>query len=99
MKQKKVEQNKAEVAINVSFFDFVYVDTGKLEIKPSYISKRNLEKVKRAILLIVADGEKCHYLAVTRSFTLLKEVTSKQNDIMKVLQLELFMFILNRKQT
>ena len=44
----------------------------------------NLEKVKRAILLIVADWQKCNYLAVTRSFALLKEVTSKQNGIIKI---------------
>ena len=45
----------------------------------SYTSKHNSTRENQAVLLMITDGKKWHYLAVTRLSALLKGITSKHN--------------------
>ena len=56
---KKFESNNKSIALNI-----LYIPYNTKEIKPAYISKHNLMRKNRVILLMIADGEKRHYLAV-----------------------------------
>ena len=51
--------------------------TGKIHF--AYKSKHNLTREKQVILLMIIDGEKCHYTAVTRLSGLLRGVTGNNN--------------------
>ena len=51
--------------------------TGKIHL--AYKSKHNLTREKQVVLLMITDGEKWHYLAVTRLSGLLRGVTSNNN--------------------
>ena len=51
--------------------------TGKIHLV--YKSKHNLTREKQVVLLMVTDGEKWHYTAVTRLSGLLRGVTSNNN--------------------
>ena len=46
------------------------------KINPAYISKHNSKREKQAILLIIQNIEKWHYLAVKRLSALLRRITS-----------------------
>ena len=49
-------------------------------IELKYKSKHNLNREEQVILLIISNGEKWYYTAVTRLSGLLKEVTYNHND-------------------
>ena len=51
--------------------------TGKIHL--AYKSKHNLTREKQVILLMIPDGEKWHYTAVTRLSGLLRGVTGNNN--------------------
>ena len=51
--------------------------TGKIHL--AYKSKHKLSREKQVILLMITDGEKWHYTAVTRLLGLLREVTGNNN--------------------
>ena len=51
--------------------------TGKIHL--AYKSKHNLTRKKQVILLMITDGEKWHYTAVTRLSGLLRGVTGNNN--------------------
>ena len=50
---------------------------GKIHL--AYKSKHNLTREKQGILLMITDGEKWHYTAVTRLSGLLRGVTGNNN--------------------
>ena len=52
---------------------------GTSKINLAYKSKHNLNSEKQVILLMITDGEKWHYLAVTRLSGLLRGVTGNNN--------------------
>ena len=67
---KKVEKNNTTIAPK------------EQKILPAYISNHNPTREKTIILLMIPNKEKegCHYLAVKKIFTLLREITSKHNE-------------------
>ena len=64
---KKFEQNNKEIALNILF-----VPHNKKEICHAYISKYNHKRKNQVILLMITDGKKWHYLAVTNLSALLQ---------------------------
>ena len=52
---------------------FVLRNTDK--IRHAYESKHNLNSKNQVILLMITDGEKCHYLVVKKLPTLLRGIT------------------------
>ena len=50
------------------------------EIRHAYKSKYNLNRENRVILLMITDGKKWHYLAVKGLPTLLRGITSNNNE-------------------
>ena len=72
---KIFEQNNESIALNV-----LYVPNGTKKISLAYKSKRYLNREEQVILLIISNGEKWHYAAVTRLSGLLRGVTSNHND-------------------
>ena len=71
---KKFELNNKSIALNILY---VPHKTGKIHL--AYKSKHNLTREKQAILLMITDGEKWHYPAVTRLSGLLRGVTGNNN--------------------
>ena len=67
---KKFELNNESIALNILY---VPHNTGKIHL--AYKSKHNLTREKQKILLMITDGEKWHYTAVTRLSGLLRGVT------------------------
>ena len=67
---KKFEQNNESIALNV-----LYVHHGTKNISLTYKSKHNLNRKEQVILLMISNGEKWHYTAVTRLSGLLRGVT------------------------
>ena len=49
------------------------------EIRPVYVSKHNLKCKNQVILLMIADGEKEHYLTVNSLSALLRGIKSNKN--------------------
>ena len=70
---KKVESNN-ETALNI-----LYVPHNTKKIKIAYKSKHNLTREKQAILLMISNGEKRHYLTVKVLLGLLRGITSNHN--------------------
>ena len=68
--QKKFEKNNVKITLNVFF-------AKKVKIYPAYRSKHNPNCEKQVILLMIANGEKWHYLAVNKLSALLRGITSK----------------------
>ena len=66
----KFEKNNRKVALNV-------LCVKEVNIYPAYISKHALHHEKQIILLMIPNGEGCHYLAVKNLFALLRGITSK----------------------
>ena len=58
---KKFESNNKSIAVKV-----LYVPHNTKKICPAYISKYNSTRKNQAILLMITDGKKWHYLAVIR---------------------------------
>ena len=71
---KKFELNNESIALNILY---VPHNTGKIHL--AYKSKHNLTREKQVILLMITDGEKCHYTAVKRLSGLLRGVTGNNN--------------------
>ena len=71
---KKFELNNESIALNILY---VPHKTGKIHL--AYKSKHNLTREKQVILLMITDGEKWHYTAVTRLSGLLRGITSNHN--------------------
>ena len=68
--QKKFEKNNVKITLDVFF-------AKKVKIYPAYRSKHNPNREKQVILLMIANGEKWHYLAVNKLSALLRGITSK----------------------
>ena len=58
---KKIELNNESTALNI-----LYLPHNKGKIHLAYKSKYNLTREEQVILLMITDGEKWHYTAVTR---------------------------------
>ena len=71
---KKFESNNKSIALNV-----LYVLHNTKKICCAYKSKYNLTRENQVILLMIIDGEKWHYLVVTKFSALLKGITSNHN--------------------
>ena len=71
---KKFELNNESIALNILY---VPHKTGKIHL--AYKSKHNLTREKQVILLMITDGEKWQYTAVTRLSGLLRGVTGNNN--------------------
>ena len=63
---KKFERNKKTIALNILF-----IKHNTETIKVAYRSEYNYKRKKQVILLMITDGEKWHYLAVTKLSALL----------------------------
>ena len=71
---KKFESNNTSIALNI-----LYVPHNTEKICHAYKSKYNLTRENQLILLMITDGEKWHYLAVTSLSRLLRGITSNHN--------------------
>ena len=71
---KNFELNNESTALNI-----LYVLHKNRKIQLAYKSKHNLTREKQVILLMITDGEKWHYTAVTRLSALLRGVTGNNN--------------------
>ena len=71
---KKFELNN-EIALNI-----LYVPHNSRKILLAYKSKHNSTREKQVILLIITDGEKCHYLVVKNLSRLLRGITSNHKE-------------------
>ena len=69
-----IESNNISIALNIS--DVPY-NTEKM--RHAYKSKYNLTRENQVILLMISDGEKCHYLAVKRLSALFRGIRSKHD--------------------
>ena len=70
---KKFELNN-EVALNI-----LYVPHNTKKIEIAYKSKHNLTREKRAILLMISNGENWHYLTVKNLSRSLRGITSNHD--------------------
>ena len=64
---KKFELNNESISLNI-----LYVSHKTRKIHLAYKSKHNLTREKQAILLMITDGEKWHYLAVKKIIKVIK---------------------------
>ena len=71
---KKFELNNKSIVLNI-----LYVPYHTKEIRHAYKSKYNLKRENQVILLMITDGEKWHYFAVTELSALLRGITSNNN--------------------
>ena len=71
---KMFEQNNQTIALNILF-----VPNNTEKIKLEYKSNDNFKRENQAILLMITDGTKWHYLAVKRVLALPGGITSNHN--------------------
>ena len=71
---KKFESNNKSIALNI-----LYVPHNTEKICHAYKSKYNLTPENQVILLMITDGKKWHYVAVTSLSKLLRGITSNHN--------------------
>ena len=71
---KKFESNNKSIALNI-----LYVPHNTEKIRHAYKSKYNLTRENQVILLMITDGEKCHYLAVKSLSALFKGITDNNH--------------------
>ena len=71
----KFERNNDTIAINI-----LYVKQNSKKINVVYKSKHNNKRKKQVILLMIGDGEKYHYLAVTNLSALLQKISSNHKE-------------------
>ena len=64
----KIERNSDTIALNI-----LYVKHNTKNISVVYRSKHNNKRKKQVILLMINDGEKYHYIAVTNLSALLQK--------------------------
>ena len=57
----------------------MYVPYNTKKIGHAYKSKYNSTRENQVVLLMITDGEKWHYIAVTKLAALLRGVTGKNN--------------------
>ena len=72
---KKLELNNKSSALNI-----LYVPYNSRKMHLAYKSKHNLTREKQVIPLMITDGEKWHYLAVTRLSGLLRGIKSNHKE-------------------
>ena len=72
---KKFEQKNEAIS-----FDTLFVLHNTKEIRHAYKSNHNFKRWNRVLLLMIADGTKCHYLAVKSLSALLRGITSNDNE-------------------
>ena len=72
---KKFESNNKSIALNI-----LYVPHDTEKICHAYKSKYNLTRENQVILLMITDGEKCHYLAVKSLSALLRGITGNNHE-------------------
>ena len=70
---RKFERQNPSIALNV-----LYIEAEK-RIKQAYISKFNLVREKIVDLLIIREGVKKHYVAITKLSALFRGITSSNN--------------------
>ena len=68
---KKIEQNNKTIALNV-----LYIPHNTKTISVAYRSEYNNKRKKQVTLLMITDGKKWHYLAVTNLSALLQGMPS-----------------------
>ena len=68
---KNLKKNNDTIALNI-----LYVEQSTKKISVVYKSKYNNKRKKQVILLMIGDGKKYHYLAVTNLSGLLKGISS-----------------------
>ena len=73
---EKFERNNKTIALNILFIQH---NTEKIRI--AYRSKYKNKCKKQVILLMITDGKKCHYLAVTNLSALLAKKSSNHVQI------------------
>ena len=71
---KKFEQNNKTIALNISF-----IPHNTETIRVAYRSEYNHKRKKQVILLMITDGKKWHYLAVTNLSALLQGMSSNHD--------------------
>ena len=71
--------NKFELNNKSIYLNILYVPHKTEKILLAYKSKYNLTQENQVILLIITDGEKWHYIAITSLSGLLRGVTSNHN--------------------
>ena len=71
---KKFESNNKSIALNILFVPRI-----TKEIRRAYKLKYNLNRENQVILLMIADGEKWHYLAVKSLSALFRGITGNNN--------------------
>ena len=64
----KIERNSDTIALNI-----LYVKHNTKNVSVVYRSKHNNKRKKQVILLMINDGEKYHYIAVTNLSALLQK--------------------------
>ena len=72
---KKFESNNTSIALNI-----LYVPHNTEKICHAYKSKYNLIRENQVILLMITNGKKWHYLAVTNLSKLFRGITSNHNE-------------------
>ena len=68
------EKNNRSIALNI-----FYVPYNTKQILPAYVSKYNCDRENQVNLLMITDGKKWHYLAITSIPMLFRGVKSKYN--------------------
>ena len=76
---KKIEENNSSIDLNILF-----VPNCTKDIRLVYKSKYNGKRKEKAILLIIGDGEKWHYLEVKNLPRLLRRISSNHKEIIVV---------------
>ena len=72
---KKFESSNKTVALNI-----LYVPYNTKEIKHAYVSKHKFKCKNQAVLLMITDGKKRHYLTVKKLSGLLRGIASNHNE-------------------
>ena len=72
---QKFEQNNDTIALNI-----LYAEKNTKKINIVYKSKYNNKRKKQVILLMIGDGKKYHYLAVTNLSALLQKISSNHKE-------------------
>ena len=72
---KKIERNNETIALSISF-----IPHNTKTIRVAYRSEHINKSKKQATLLMITDGKKWHYLAVTNLLALFKEKLSNHHE-------------------
>ena len=74
--KKKIERINKTIALNLQ----LYIPRNMKTISVVYRSEHNNKRKKQVILLMIANGKKSHYLAVTSLFALLQVKSSNHKE-------------------